>query len=297
MVRSRGHFNGGMWVSCEAMRVLVTGAAGNVGGVVASHLAAAGFEVIGTDRVEGAAGQGIRVVDLLGWEGVLRVMEGCLAVVHCGNHPHARVAAPQVVYGENCTMNGNVFQAAVERGVKKIVFCSSIQVINGDRVRPEAGQAMPRSMLKYLPLDSQTPVNARNVYSQSKVAGERLLEQYVAPRGLECVALRLPWVVGKWKGLRVVGGMMELPFYLDEAGAAIYVEDVAGLVEACLRAALPGYRVYLPSMKRSFWEARVLVERVFEGVALRTPVEELERRGSLVDVSQITRETGWVAKY
>jgi nucleoside-diphosphate-sugar epimerase len=193
----------------------------------------------------------------------------------------------------------NVFQAARELGVRKVVFISSIQVIGGDRHYFEEPGKTPPSMLKYLPIDGDTPPNPRNPYSLSKLAGEKLCEFYLAPAGIEATAVRLPWTSHPdWWGYmkRRRSDKVRDHTLIDECLAYLHAEDAGRLMLAILRATLPGFRVYQPAAKSLMFGISVAeaVERFYQGVELRKPVSEMT---SLVDLSQITRETGWEPQF
>ena len=65
----------------------------------------------------------------------------------------------------------NVFQAAAESGVRKIVYASSIQAMAGSRW----GQNDTQPGVPYLPLDGETPQHPGNHYALSKCTGEMQL--------------------------------------------------------------------------------------------------------------------------
>lgn len=283
------------------MKVLITGAAGRVGSVMARVLHGAGFELRLTDRrVRRDLPVKVEVLNLLDRDGVYRVMEDCEAVVHMGNHPFFPEGGDaQAVYGENCQMNMNVFQAAKELGLKKVVFISSVQVISGDRHSREEESKTPPSALKYLPLDSDTPANPKNPYSLSKRAGENLCEFYLAPAGIETVVIRLPWTSSPewWPRLKKFRSDKIRDWtLLDEGFTCLHSEDAASLVLAVLKTSLPGYRQYFAAGRSTMTAIPVpeLIERFYKGVELRKPVGEMT---GLVDTSKITAETGWAPKF
>ena len=139
------------------MKVLLTGAAGRIGFAVAQHLSGAGFDVRAADKVyRGDLPAPLEVVDLLDREVCYRLLEGVEAVVHLANHPGPRRDDPQKLYNENVSMNMNVFEAAAQMGVGKIVFASSIQAMTLQR-RERDGESLPPSKLAYLPLDGDSP--------------------------------------------------------------------------------------------------------------------------------------------
>lgn len=284
------------------MKVLITGAAGRVGSVISGVLHEAGLELRLTDRrIRKNLPKKVEVMNLLDRDGVYRVMDEAEAVVHLGNHPYfSDNLEAQAVYGENCQMNMNVFTAARELGVKKVIFISSVQVINGDRRYFLDESRVGPSMLAYLPADGDLPANPRNPYSLSKRAGELLLEHWVATQGIESIAIRLPWTSHpdwwRWIKRKSRSSTIEEHTLLDECFAYLHAEDAARLVLACLRTKLPGYRQYFPAARRPSTTLPVpeLIRRFYANVPLRAAAESLQ---SLVDIRRITDETGWVPKF
>ena len=276
------------------MRVLVTGAAGNLGSATCAALLAGGVEVRATDRMTRPnLPVTVRVANLMDREGCYTLIEGVDAIIHLGNHPNPGSADPQRLMTENTAMNVNVFQAAKELGVKKIAFASSVQVINGDRRVPEKGPTPP-SMLAYLPADGDTPANPANLYSLSKRAGEIMLESYARFHAMSCTAVRFPMLVthawGEWFAKQPIeGGAGGL---VDEAFSYLFFEDAAELLAAIVKSDLPGYRVYFPASPNPIRNRpiRELIETYYPGVRLLRPIEQIT---SLVDTSRIQRDTGW----
>jgi hypothetical protein len=70
------------------------------------------------------------------------------------------------------------------------------------------------------------------------------------------------------------------------------VRDGAALVVAILAAPLSGYRAYFPASRGNLLGRSVpeLIREFYPNVPLRRPIDEIE---SLVDTSEIERETGW----
>jgi nucleoside-diphosphate-sugar epimerase len=278
------------------MKVLVTGAAGKLGAATCRVLIDAGIEVVATDRrADASLPFHIRVADLLNREICYELADGVDAVVQLGNHPHQHAGDAQRVFGENCAMNMNVFEAAYDRGVRKIVFASSIQAMTGERPFRD-GEFAPSS-LPYLPLDGDVPANPGNHYAASKAAAEMLLQYFARYRQISAVAIRFPmlWKSETFSTYRHPMEIARNSGNLDEAFSLLSLTDAGRLVLAILNATLPGYRVYLPAARLPWIKAPFaeIIERFYEGVTLRKEKAEID---SLIDISQITRDTGWVPR-
>lgn len=279
------------------MRVLVTGAAGRLGGYVLEALRQAEFDVRATDgRFARGLGSSFELADLLDEYACYRLVEGCEAVVHLGNHPNLhRGISRQRVYRENVAMTSNVLCAATDLGAKKIIYASSIQAICGDRLVREIERP---SVLPYLPLDGDLPRQPGNEYALSKVAGEELLEHLCRKDAkLSATAVRFPWLADpdwvQWRPPKV----RRHPWGADHAHADegflyLLFSDAGRLVPAILQHQGPGYHQMLPAASGSSVHQPVadLVKRFYPNVPLKTPGRPLT---SLVDTSAITAAVGW----
>ncbi len=213
------------------MKVLVTGAAGKLGSATCQVLIENGIEVVATDRrADTSLPFHIRVADLVDREICYELVDGVDAVVHLGNHPTQYAGDAQRVFGENCTMNINVFQAAFERGVRKIVFASSIQAITGERPWRD-GEFAPSS-LPYLPLDGDVPANPGNHYAASKAAAETLLKYFSTYRQISAVAIRFPmlWRTETFSTYRHPIELARNSGNLDEVFSILSLADAGRLI-------------------------------------------------------------------
>jgi nucleoside-diphosphate-sugar epimerase len=274
------------------MKVLLTGAAGRIGAATCRHLHAAGFEVRAADlKPNKDLPVPVEVVDLLRRESCYRVVSGMDAVVHLANHPSFHLGhIPEILFNENVAMNMNLFQAACDRGVRRLVFSSSVQAFTiRHHLSPEPP---PGPMLPYLPVDGRAPGRPVNPYGLSKVVSEEMLRYFVSAYGLAAVAIRFPYVVDEVTVRlfreKKIGRIMSA----EEAFGYLHVHDAARLIEACLKAELTGYRQYFPVVAnaQTLAELPALLEGPYKGV----PWRDGTRPAAVVDISEITRETGWV---
>ena len=135
------------------MKVLITGAAGRLGSETCRQFHELGIDFRGADRrADPNLPFHIELADIRSRDACGPLVAGCDAAVHLANYANASAGIAQDVFNENCAMNMNIFQSALEAGVKKIVFPSSIQAITGVRPLRDDGAQKP-SDLPYLPLD------------------------------------------------------------------------------------------------------------------------------------------------
>ncbi|MFW6368943.1 MAG: NAD-dependent epimerase/dehydratase family protein [Spirochaetota bacterium] len=171
------------------MKVLITGGTGDVGKAVVDRLADRGdtVTVIGrSDNVEVPKAT-YRQCDVLDYEKLRPIVAEHDTVVHL-----AAIRSPfgmpgRTVFGVNTQGFFNVFEAAAEAGISRVVAASSINALGfyfGDRSFP----------LPYLPVDENIPGLATDAYSFSKQVSEQIGEYFWQRDGITSVSLRLPAV-------------------------------------------------------------------------------------------------------
>lgn len=278
------------------MRIVVTGGAGFLGSRTVHFLAEAGHEIVCVDATASRHPKAEwRVADLRRRESPYDCLRGADAVIHLANHSNATKADAQTVLTENTAMNVNVFQAAAELGVRRVVFSSSIQAMSGGPVSPGNDYPRPgRREIPPLPLAGDAPPRAGNAYGQSKIFGEQLLAYHVrkSAGGLEGVSVRFPFISRDPARMRR-WFTADSEFASSEYYTWIWIDDAARLLQACVETEpLPGYRTYFPvGLLPPGWpDAETLARTTLSEAPRRNPDGTLE---TIVDISEITRDLGW----
>ncbi|MFF4755755.1 NAD-dependent epimerase/dehydratase family protein [Streptomyces sp. NPDC002514] len=170
------------------MRVLVTGAAGHIGGFATRELAAAGHELTLTDRVpfDAPATAQVLVGDLQDAELVRKAVAGADAVVHLGAIPHPNAGDPSTLFATNCLTAHRVLDEAGRAGAHRIVAASSLAAVG------LAWSPVPVSP-QYVPLDEDHPLLVRDPYGLSKVVLEETARSTRLRWGTDIVCLRFPF--------------------------------------------------------------------------------------------------------
>ena len=196
-------------------RLLITGAAGNLGRQLRTGLRPLAKVLRLTDRAEMApAGDHEEVVpcELGDFDAVMAAVEGCDGIVHFGAAPNERPWAEIL----ECSIKGgyNVYEAARRHGIKRIVYASSIHAVG--YVRREAGA------------DTDTPHRPDSLYGVSKCFVEDLAKLYFDKFGIESACLRINSCFPEPADRRHLATWMSF-------------RDLVQLVERCLVAERIGY--------------------------------------------------------
>lgn len=161
----------------EIRRVLITGAAGEIGSALRAAWTGQFPALRLTDQRDlGTAAPGEELVhaDLTDFGQVSAAMDGVDAVVHLGGIPNEHT------YGRirdvNVDGTYHVLEAARQAGVRRVAFASSIHAVG----------YYPRE-----PIGPLVPVRPDTYYGVSKVFGEALGRMYFDRYGLEFVAVRI----------------------------------------------------------------------------------------------------------
>lgn len=222
------------------MNILLTGATGFVGRVVAPSLAASGHFVRAALRsaVEAPSRETVVVGDLAPDTDWSKAVAGVDAVVHLAARVH--VMRDHAGGGEefrrvNSEGTLNLARAAAAAGARRFVFISSIKV-NGERTGER-------------PFRADDEPNPCDDYGRSKLEAERGL---LAIPGLEPVIIRPPLVHGPGaKGnlarlCRLAFSGVPVPLGgIDNRRDLVGVDNLASLIERCLWHPAAAGRVFL----------------------------------------------------
>ncbi len=171
------------------MQILLTGGSGEVGRAVVARLAAHGFGVRVIGRRSGMTFEGAEYqpCDINDYPRLREMARGCDAIVHLAAIPNPSLTTPEELFRINCAGTFNVFQAAAQEGIRRVVQASSIN---------SAGQfyGIRPAPLHYLPMDEDHPVFSTDAYSFSKNVIEDIGDYFWRREGISSVAYRLPWV-------------------------------------------------------------------------------------------------------
>ena len=159
--------------------VLVTGAAGLVGGILRRHWGARyRLRLADIKPVEDLQGHEEYVeLDITDLEAFTAACQGMDTVVHLAADRSPSADFYETLLDLNIIGGYNGFEAARKAGCKRLVFASSVNALLGYRHE----QAV----------EWDAPVFPQNVYGATKCWGEALARVYSDQHGLSCVCVRL----------------------------------------------------------------------------------------------------------
>jgi NAD+ dependent glucose-6-phosphate dehydrogenase len=198
-------------------RVLVTGAGGRVGTALrafAGDRYAWRLVDVAPDKI-GDVGDaeviGANVADLAVCQELCREMD---TVVHLAADASPRADFYESLLDNNFKAVYNMFRAAKDQGCRRVVFASSIQVIEG---YPLDVQARPDS-----------PIKPMNMYAVGKAFGEATAHYFAYAEGLSSIAVRVGAFEGNredWTGMKPDGRTLS---------AFVSKRDLAHLLVQCI---------------------------------------------------------------
>ena len=165
----------------QPRRILITGAAGEVGTALRTQLRGFLTDPATVLRLTDArdlgpaqAGEEVRQADLTDLQAIREVMDGVDAVIHLGGIPNED--RYEHIRDVNIDGTYHVLEAARQAGVRRVAFASSIHTVG----------LYPRT-----PIGPDVPVRPDTHYGISKVYGEALGRMYAEKHGVEFVSVRI----------------------------------------------------------------------------------------------------------
>ncbi|MGD2174518.1 MAG: NAD(P)-dependent oxidoreductase [Candidatus Brocadiaceae bacterium] len=163
----------------ERLRVFLTGASGRVGSVLVPEFAEC-YALTALYRQRRPDDPGAVFGDLGSPNVLRRAMEGVDVVVHLAAYAH-EADFVDVILPNNVVGTYNVFRAAREAGVRRLVFASTCHVVQW--------RAAERT------IRIADPLRPTGFYGVSKVFGEALGRHYHEQHGMEVVCIRIGWLL------------------------------------------------------------------------------------------------------
>jgi nucleoside-diphosphate-sugar epimerase len=271
------------------MLICVTGASGKAGRATVAELLDRGHEVRATDLAPVPADLGAPLLraDLTDYGQTVEALHGVDAVVHLANIPAPGIHTPAVTFTANTAMNSNVFLAAAQLGLRRVVWASSETTLGLPFDTP------PR----YAPVDEDHYPVPTTTYALSKVVAETAAEHVAAWSGIPFVALRFSNIFypedyallpeAAWQD--PAARRWNLWGYID-------VRDAATSCVHALEAPVTGARAYVIAAADTVMprpSADLLADQ-FPGVTLTRDVGEF---GTLLAIDRAREELDWAPRH
>ena len=209
-----------------AKRVLITGMSGLIGGLLKDHLLdVGGYELTALNRrvVEGVPTVQADIADL---DAIRPAFEGQEVIVHLAAYLGSQDWESQ--HAGNVVGTYNVFEAAREAGVRRVVFASSGNSIRGfERIPPYSDIAAGNydKVPPDFPRITHEQVRPEAIYGAAKVWGEALARHFSDAHAMSMICVRIG-LVTRGNRPRVV---RDNAIYLSH-------RDIATHLRACIEA-------------------------------------------------------------
>ena len=212
------------------MKALVTGATGFVGSALARRLLSfAQCEVRALVRA-GSDRQNLAGLDLEFFEGDLnqasslaQALKGCQLLFHVAADYRLWVPKPEIMYQTNVEATRTLMRMALEQGVQKVIYTSSVATLG---YHPDGS-----------PADEQTPSSLDDMighYKRSKFLAEQAVQDLIDSQGLPAVIVNPSTPVGPGDIKPTPTGKMirdaaagRIPAFVDTGMNFVHVNDVA----------------------------------------------------------------------
>jgi len=268
-------------------KILITGASGYIGKHLLPVLVEE-FEIIVFDKNPPSLKEKVKFFqgDLKNYEDIFKALSGIEAVIHLAAVTGGKETFPTLE--TNIRGTYNLAEAAIHKGVKKIIFASSIAAY---------GCLEKDWYPEYLPVDENHPCKPQDAYGLSKYLGEEILRFYSRKENLEVITLRFAGVYDP---------SIFDPLHIRKEGKSVLwslidVRDVTEGIKLALKTPLKGYQVFNLA-SREIWteeDTLELVKRHYPQARLVFGEEYFQknRRATLFNIEKAEKILGFNPLY
>ena len=268
--------------------IVVTGSSGKAGKAILKELNEHGYKTLGVDLLQNSDKFGpYTQADLTNTGECYEILKNAQVLIHMANIPAPRLYTPARTFNENITMNHNLFQAATDLGLERVIWASSETTLGLPFDTP------PR----YAPVDEAHFPHPESSYALSKVLTEEMAAQYSRWSGIPFIGLRLSNILNPdiyqsfpdtcWQDVH--DRKWNLWGYIDE-------RDVAGACHKSLNANVTGSNNYIIAANNTVMNrpSKELMQDVFPNVPINEPLEEY---GTLLSNQKAKKELGFTPQH
>jgi nucleoside-diphosphate-sugar epimerase len=264
--------------------VVVTGGSGKAGRAVVADLVAHGYEVTNVDAAASRnPDEPTLIADLTDLGQTIEALGGADAVIHLAAIPAPNVLPDGETFRVNMMSTYNVFSAATQLGLEKVVWASSETLI---------GLPFEREQPRYAPIDEEHPRLPEFHYALSKLAGEVIAEQFNRWTGIPFVALRYSNVMEEADYLRFPAFSEDPQSRAWNLWGYVDARDVAQCTRLALERDVPGAEAFLVAAADTCMTqpSADLMAEFYPDVPIRTPVPGHE---TLLSIAKARRILGY----
>ncbi|MEA2653996.1 MAG: hypothetical protein QOI37_1223 [Chloroflexota bacterium] len=265
------------------MRIAVTGGSGKGGAWVVRDLREHGHEVLSVDwRSDSSGAERTLVTDLTDLGQAQDALSGVDAVVHFAAIPAPLLRPEGETFRINTLSTYNVFAAAVDHRVKRVVWASSETVLGLPFDIPPA----------FAPIDESIEPHPESSYSLSKLVGETMAVQFARRSGIGFVGLRISNIMAPEDYAQFASWQDDATIRKWNLWSYVDARDVAQAVRLGLEAPITGAEVAIIAAADSVMTrpSAELMAEVFPTVPLRHPIEG---RQTLLSIERARRVLGY----
>ena len=262
-------------------KVVVTGGSGKAGRAVVNELNAGGYQTLNVDQTIPPASWGWALaVDLTDLGQTIEALKGADAVVHLAAIPAPEMRPEQETFRNNILSTYNVFSAAVDLGLEKVVWASSETVL---------GLPFEKELPDYAPIDEQQTPFPESSYALSKLLGEQMAAQFNRRFGMAFAGLRI-------SNIMEPDEYAKFPTFWDDPTVRkwnlwgyVDARDVAQATRLSLELDVPGSEQYIVAAADTVMDrsSQSLMEEIYPTVEIRRDLGEFETLLSIDKARQV----------
>ena len=269
-------------------KIVVTGGSGKAGRAVVNELNARGYQTLNVDQTIPPASWGWALsADLTDLGQTYEALKGADLVVHLAAIPAPEMRPEQETFRNNILSTYNVFSAAADLGLQKVVWASSETVL---------GVPFETELPDYAPIDEQQTPFPESSYALSKLLGENMAAQFNRRFGLPFAGLRISNIMepDEYAGF---------PTFWDDPALRkwnlwgyVDARDVAQAARLALELDVPGSEQYIIAANDTVMDrsSKGLMEEVYPTVEIRKDLGEFE---TLLSIDKARELLGYEPDY
>ncbi len=269
-------------------KVVVTGGSGKAGRAVVTELNKHGYKTLNVDQTIPPASWGWALsADLTDLGQTYEALQGADAVVHLAAIPAPEMRPEQETFRNNILSTYNVFSAAADLKLEKVVWASSETVL---------GLPFENELPDYAPIDEQQTPYPESSYALSKLLGEQMAAQFNRRFGLPFAGLRI-------SNIMEPDEYAKFPTFWDDPTIRkwnlwgyVDARDVAQAVRLALELDVPGSEQYIVAAADTVMDrsSKGLMEEVYPTVEIRRDLGEFE---TLLSIDKAREILGYEPDY